>query len=185
MRDEGTQTENTLCEERVWAEGESQLVQARLSRNTIPRWRQHTSAISYLRKRLGKWGVESKLLHDFRSAEEEEESRYFFLFSPKERRRVVAPKGLSNALFYFGEGRCNRSSMLRYVENRAQGRRRGKSKRFLPFSFVVPSFTSVPSRFTGRQWQAAVAERRRNRSVAIRMCVFLDKLSSGVSMRSL
>lgn len=43
------------------------------------------------------------MLHDFRSAEEEEESRYFFLFSPKERRRVVAPKGLSNALFYFGK----------------------------------------------------------------------------------
>lgn len=85
----------------------------------------------------------------------------FFLFSPKERRRVVTSKGLSNALFYFGPGRCNRSSMLRYVENRLQGRRRGRSKRFLPFSFVAPGFTSVPSRFTERQRQPTVAERRR------------------------
>jgi len=51
--------------------------------------------------------------------------------------------------------------MLRYVENRVQGRRRGRSKRFLPFSFVAPSFTSVPSRFTERQRQPAVAECRR------------------------
>lgn len=83
MRDEGTQTENTCVRKETYGGGESQLVQARLSRNTIPRWRQHTSAISYLRKRLGKWGVEPKLLHDFRSAEEEEESRYIFFVLPE------------------------------------------------------------------------------------------------------
>lgn len=41
-----------------------------------------TPAISYLRKWLGKWAVEPKLLHDFRSAEEKEEVDivvFFFL----------------------------------------------------------------------------------------------------------
>lgn len=38
----------------------------------------------------------------FRSAEKERKVEIFFLFSPKER-RVVAPKGLSNVLFYFGQ----------------------------------------------------------------------------------
>lgn len=142
-----------------------------------------TPAISYLRKRLGKWGVEPKLLHDFVQPRKRKKSICFFLLHKGPIDGWRAPKGCSwvgsqrqnGALLFRARPTVRACSVTWKIVRNVDGEEGRNDIYPLPSSprFYVRSVTlhGTPSATSSCRTPTDV---RRRRSLAVRSVVFLN-----------
>jgi len=84
MRDEeGTETENTYIRKETCRGGESVSPSSPFEKHDTTLEAAVLGPLAIYGNDSGKWGVEPKFLHDFRSAEKEREVEIFFFCSPQ------------------------------------------------------------------------------------------------------